>query len=129
VGDFNADGRPDLATANVSNTVSVLLNTSPTVVNAFVTFVPLPDTFETSLDPTGCPADFVGTFRFRALLTNQPTSPPLATLVVVVTTLTNGNLLQNAEGGLRGVGARLPVSRQEGFVACWSQAKRSRCSL
>jgi hypothetical protein len=34
----------------------------------------------------------------------------------VVTTLTNGNLLQNADGGPGGVGARLTVPQQEGFT-------------
>ena len=120
VGDFNGDGRLDLATANAgSNTVSILLNTSAPsapVVNALVTFVPLPATFQTTRDPTGCPAGFVGTFRFRAQLTAKPTSPPLAALVVAVTTLTNGNLVQNAEGGPGGVGARVPVPRQAGFA-------------
>ena len=99
VGDFNADGRADLATANaLSDTVSILLNTSVTVVNARVAFVPLPATFRTTSDATGCPSGFAGTFRFRARLTPRPTSPPLTRLAVVVTTLTRSNLLQNAEG-------------------------------
>lgn len=116
VGDFNADGRADLATANLSDTVSILLNTSATVVNARVAFVPLPATFRTTSDATGCLAGFVGTFRFRARLTPRPTSPPLTRLAVVVTTLTRGNLLQNAEGGPTGTGAHLHVPRQAGFA-------------
>jgi hypothetical protein len=79
------------------------------VVNDLVTFVPLTDTYETRSDPTGCPAGFVGTFRFQAQLTPQPSSPPLTNLGVVVTTLSSGNLLQNADGGPGGVGATLTV--------------------
>jgi hypothetical protein len=75
----------------------------------------LQNVFETSPEPTGCPPGVVGTFRFRAQLMNQPSSPPLAALVVEVTTLTNGNLLQNAEGGPGG-GAHFRVPRQEGFA-------------
>ena len=116
VGDFNADGRLDLAVANAgSNTVSILLNTPASEVNDFVTFIPLPATFQTTRTSTGCPAGFVGTFSFRTQLTSQPTSPPLTSLVVVVTTLTNGNLLRNAKGGPGGEGARLPVPLQKGF--------------
>lgn len=36
--------------------------------------------------------------------------------MIVVTTLTNGNLLQNAEGGPGGVGSHVPVPRQAGFA-------------
>jgi hypothetical protein len=35
---------------------------------------------------------------------------------VAVTTLTNGNLVHNADGGPGSVGARLTVPRQEGFT-------------
>jgi hypothetical protein len=35
---------------------------------------------------------------------------------VVVTTLTNGNLLQNADGEPGGVGARLTVPQRDGFI-------------
>ena len=65
VGDFNGDGRPDLATANVSaNTVSILINNTPgVVVNDLVTFEPIRSTFTFTPDPTGCPAGFVGTFQ------------------------------------------------------------------
>jgi hypothetical protein len=114
-GDFNGDGRLDLATSNFFGTVSILINTTPGgVVNDLVTFAPLRDTFFFTEDTTECPADFVGTFRFAARLTNV-SERTLAELVVTVATLTNGNLLQNADGAPGGVGARLTVPRQEGF--------------
>ena len=121
LGDFNGDGWPDLATANLgpvgAGTVSILLNNTAAsgVVNELVTFAPLPATVAFSLDPAGCPAEFAGTFRFEARLTNISESP-LTGLAVIVTTLTNGNLLQNADGGPQGVGARLTVP-QDGALS------------
>jgi hypothetical protein len=72
VGDFNGDGRPDMAIANsFANTVSVLINNSPGVeVNELVTFEPIGPTLAFTPDPTGCPAGFMGVFRFEARLTN-----------------------------------------------------------
>jgi hypothetical protein len=50
VGDFNGDGKPDLAVTNVgSGTVSVLLNTTPTGATA-ASFAP-PQTFATGTEP------------------------------------------------------------------------------
>ena len=86
------------------------------MVNAFVTLVPLPATFQTTRTPTGCPQALSGPSASGARLAAKPTSPPLADLVVAVTTLTDGNLLQNAEGGPGGVGARVPVPQQAGFA-------------
>jgi aldose sugar dehydrogenase len=88
---------------------------SPLVVNDLVSFEPTRSTFESTPDPTGCPAGFVGTFRFEAPLTNI-SARSLSDLAVAVTTLTNGNLLQNADGGPGGVGARLTVPQQDGFT-------------
>jgi hypothetical protein len=82
------------------------------VLNDFVTFDPLPSTFTTTTDTTGCPPGFVGTFSFTARLTDKDTSPPLSDLTVEVDTLTNGNLLQNADGGPGGVGATLTMVEQ-----------------
>jgi hypothetical protein len=84
------------------------------LVNDLVTFEPIPSTFHFTPEPTGCPAEFVGKFSFEARLTNI-SDFALSDLVVEVTALTNGNLLQNADGGPGGVGARLPVPRQDGF--------------
>jgi hypothetical protein len=87
----------------------------PVVVNDLVTFEPIPSSFAFTPDPTGCPTEFIGTFSFDARLSNI-SERSLTDLVVVVTTLTNGNLLQNADGGPGGVGARLTVPRQDGFA-------------
>jgi uncharacterized delta-60 repeat protein len=84
-------------------------------VNALVSFDPIPSRFDFTPDPTGCPAGFVGKFSFEARLTNT-SEGSLSDLVVAVTTLTNGNLLQNADGGPGGVGARLTVPQQDGFT-------------
>jgi hypothetical protein len=84
------------------------------LVNGFVTFDPLRSTSRFSPDPTDCPEGFVGTFSFDARLTNT-SAHILADLFVEVTTLTHGNLLQNAEGPPFGMGARLTVLQEEGF--------------
>jgi hypothetical protein len=117
VGNFNGDGRQDLAVANSGDkTVSILINNTPgVVVNDLVTFDSIRSTFTFTPDPTGCPAGFVGTFRFEARLTNTSTRA-LSNLVVAVTTITNFDLLQNDDGGPGGIGARLTVPREEGFA-------------
>jgi hypothetical protein len=91
-------------------------NALPPVLNDLVTFVPLPSTFRTTSSTAGCPPGFVGTFSFTARLTDKNTSPPLSDLRVAVDTLTNGNLLQNADGGPGGVGATLTVAEQGQFA-------------
>jgi hypothetical protein len=85
-------------------------------VNDLVTFTPLPSTFQTTADTAGCPAGFAGTFHFTARLTAKPGSPALTDLRVQVQTLTNGNLLQNADGGPGGVGATVTVPQADAFV-------------
>ena len=85
------------------------------LVNDLVSFEPGPSTFHFTPDPTGCPEGFVGKFSFEARLTNASESS-LTDLVVAVTTLTNGNLLQNADGGPGGVGAQLTVPQDDGFA-------------
>jgi hypothetical protein len=79
-----------------------------------VTFDRIRSTFRFRPDPTDCPEGLVGTFSFDARLTNT-SAHLLEDLFVEVVTLTNGNLLQNAEGPPFGVGARLTVPPQEGF--------------
>jgi len=83
--------------------------------NQFVSFVPNVSTFHTTDDVSGCPIGFLGKFSFKATLTNVGSSP-IFDPSVVVTTLTNGNLLQNARGGPGGVGATLPVPGSAGFL-------------
>jgi hypothetical protein len=75
----------------------------PPVVNSQLSFVALPETFSTSTDATGCPGGFAGRFFFQAMLTNLDGSPPLAALKDQVAELSNGNLVQTADGGLAGV--------------------------
>lgn len=81
------------------------------VVNNLVSFDPIPSTFNTTSDAGGCPLGFMGKFNFDARLTDQSGSPPLSDLVARVTTLTNGNLLQNADGGPGGAGATLTIPK------------------
>jgi hypothetical protein len=77
-----------------------LRNLSP-----FVSFNPIKSTFSTTRPTSACPA---GAFIFNARLTNT-SSHSLSHLVVKVTTLTNGDLLQNADGGPDGAGAVLTI--------------------
>jgi serine protease len=79
-----------------------------TVVNNLVSFAPIEASFRTTFNPAGCPSGFVGKFIFDARLTNQNNSA-LSGLTASVTALTNGNLLQNADGGPAGVGGILTV--------------------
>jgi hypothetical protein len=85
------------------------------LVNDLVSFDPLGSTFRFTPDPTGCPEGFVGNFRFEVRLTNT-SARLLSDLFVEVTTLTNGNLLQTADGGPGGVGARLTIPLDDGFT-------------
>ena len=87
-----------------------------TVVNNRVSLVPIVSTFQTSTDTTGCPAGFLGKFGFGATLTHNSSSFSLANLMAQVKTLTNGNLLQNADGGPFGSGATLSIPRIDGFA-------------
>lgn len=88
---------------------------TPEIINALVTFVPIRSTYQTTSDTTGCPPGFVGKFSFDARLTNKNSSPPLSGLVVQVKTLTNGNLLHNADGGNGGAGSTLTVVKKDGY--------------
>jgi hypothetical protein len=83
--------------------------------NPFVAFQVRTATQKTTTSTAGCPTGFVGTFSFDGRLTARPTSPALWTLQTKVRTLTNGNLLQNADGGPGGVGAVLTVPQLGGF--------------
>ena len=118
IGDFNKDGAPDIAAVSSDIDAAILLNDTESqkrkVVNRLVSFQPRSTTFRTTIDPAACPG-FAGTFRFVAVLTNKSSSPPLFGLFVQVTSLTNGNLLQDSDGTLLGSGAILAVPLQNGF--------------
>jgi hypothetical protein len=64
---------------------------------------------------SNCPSGFVGDFNFTARLTNKDSSPPVSNLVANVTMLTNGDLLENADGGPGGVGSNVTISRLGNF--------------
>jgi hypothetical protein len=78
---------------------------SPSLSFAFMTQTRSPDT-------TGCPSGegFVGTSSFIGRLRNRTTSS-VYDLMAEVTTITNGDLLQNADGRPGGMGAILTVPR------------------
>jgi hypothetical protein len=84
-------------------------------VNDLVAFVPISSSFDATTNTSGCPAGFVGKFSFNARLTDPNTSPALSDLLGKVTTLTNNNLLQNADGGPGGVGATFTVPKSGDF--------------
>ena len=85
------------------------------IVNELVTFVPIESTFNFSPNIPACPSGFIGEFRFSARLTDKESSPSISNLVANVTTLTNGNLLRNADGGPGGAGNVLTIPRVESF--------------
>ena len=87
---------------------------APSVVNHLVSFVPSTSSFKTSPDTAGCPTGFVGTFSFAARLTNTQ-SAPMSDLILTVSTLTNGNLLRNADEGPGGAGASITVAKAGDF--------------
>jgi Beta-propeller repeat len=88
---------------------------SSSILNDLVTFVPIEASFLISPNTSGCPTGFVGTFSFSARLSNKSGSPPLSDLVSKVMNLSNGNLVQNADGGPGGVGATLTVAKIGNF--------------
>ena len=89
---------------------------SSSIVNDLVTFIPIEASFLMSPSTSSCPAGFVGTFSFSARLSNKSGSPPLSDLISKVMNLSNGNLVQNADGGPGGVGATLTVAKTGNFA-------------
>jgi len=71
--------------------------------------------YPSTTDTAGCPGGCVGKDSFDAYLSNKVGSPFISDLLVKVKTLTNGNLLQNANGGPGGEGAMMTVSKQNGY--------------
>lgn len=102
--------RHDLAGENPDRNYH-LFAASCGLVNDVVSLTTLADTYRTAADSTGCPAGFMGTFSLVARLASRDSSPSLRDLRVQVITLTNGNLLRNADGGPGGLAARLTVPR------------------
>jgi hypothetical protein len=94
--------------------IRVIKRTPTEVVNDLVTFEPLASTFAFKPQPAGCPRGFAGIFSFQATLSNI-SEHSLSDLVVEVTTITDGNLLQNADGGPVGTGALLTVPHKGGL--------------
>jgi alpha-L-fucosidase len=77
------------------------------VVNDLVTFEVIPDKPEPA--PAACPADYEGSFRFQALLTNV-SSQSLGAVGVEIESLTGGNsLLTDYDTGLAGPGDLVDV--------------------
>ena len=85
------------------------------IVDELVTFIPIESTFNSSPNTAACPTGFIGEFNFSARLTDKESSPSISKLVANVTTLTNGNLLRNADGGPGGIGNTLTIPRAENF--------------
>jgi hypothetical protein len=80
----------------------------PEIINTLVSFNAVASSYKTTTDTSGCPAGFVGKFSFNSTLKNTKNAS-LYSLIVKVATLTNGNLLQNADGGPGGAGAVMTV--------------------
>ncbi|MEG3959227.1 FG-GAP-like repeat-containing protein, partial [Microcoleus sp. herbarium2] len=106
MGDFNGDGKPDLATANsVNATASILLNTTPTGAGAptFAPQVPFP--------PAGNPASVsIGDFNLDGkpdLATANPFSNTASILLHTTPKVTA--VTANTPDGSYGVGATIPI--------------------
>jgi hypothetical protein len=86
------------------------------IVNNLVIFQPIESTFTFTPNSAGSlDTALGGTFSFDARLVNA-SDQSLTLLAIQVTTLTNDNLLQNADGGPGGDNARLTVPQQGGFT-------------
>jgi hypothetical protein len=66
-------------------------------------------------NPTGCPAGFVNKFAFDGRLINSSTTT-FSDLEIEVTALTEDDVLQNADTGPAGVGARHTVPQSGAFT-------------
>jgi Tol biopolymer transport system component len=85
-------------------------------VNDLLSMAALPETFATTADITGCPPGFAGKFSFVGRLSALTSNPALTDLQVQVQTLTNGNVMQNADGGPTAVAALLTVSQGDDYA-------------
>jgi len=98
----------DLTGSNPDHSSEIFV-ASCDLVNELVSLAALPETFRASPDTTGCPAGFTGTFSFAGRLATQASSPAISDIRLQVNTLTNGNVLQNADSGPAGLAATLTV--------------------
>ena len=83
----------------------------PVIINNYLSFAPLGPSYyvDPSPNPAGC-TGFAGLFGFDARMTNMSSDYSIFTeLFIEVNTLTNGNLLQNADSGPGGAGSILTV--------------------
>ena len=90
------------STSEFSACIPVEAAASPEVVNQLVTLVSLTQ----ASDPTAVPGGPAGTMTIRATFKNT-SSTPIDAPFFVVTELSEGNLLLNADGGPSGAGAQL----------------------
>lgn len=81
--------------------------------NSIVTFVPDELTFASTTDISGC-TGYEGRFSFSATL-KYLSSYTLSNIWLEVSTLTNDNLLANADGGAGGEGATLTVPEVDNY--------------
>jgi hypothetical protein len=118
---FNSNGQPDLAMArSAARTVIIPRVTLPPVVDDRVSFNALRDTFLNNLSAGNCPAGYRKRFRFDAQLalrsTNNSRRARLTNVAIVVSEITNNNLVLNAVGGPRGAGAVVRPPRIQGYI-------------
>jgi Tol biopolymer transport system component len=100
----------DLTGENPAGVGQIFLATCG-IVNEHVSLEAQETTFRTSTATSGCPGGFTGTFSFSGTLRANTGSPPLTDLRLQVRTVTNDNMLQNADRGPARVGGIQTVSR------------------
>ncbi len=83
-------------------------------INDSVTFSALGGTFSSTNLTPDCGDTYAGQFSFEARLTNTSDNP-ITNLVVKVVKLTNGNVLQNADGGADGEWALLTIPEIDNY--------------
>jgi hypothetical protein len=107
---ISADGRfvafgslaSDLVPCDTNDANDVFVHEFLSVINDLVSL----DDVKVSLDPAPVPGGPAGTFTITAVFANT-SSTPIENPFFQVTELTGGNLLLNADGGARGIGATL----------------------
>jgi hypothetical protein len=108
--------RADLTGGNADGNVEIFLANCDQIVNDMVELTPLSSTFLTTSDVSACPAGFSAIFHFSATLSSNDGGSPLEDLRLQVTSITNDNLVQNADGEPGGEGAVVTVVRAGAFA-------------